>query len=807
MEQGDCEAAEKDAITEFNDTNLLTTSECTMFEKLYDSVSNPFPTDIPTKLLGRNYLLGSPTFSSTEVATYSFPSALLLASPQLVNCLSNYKYFRSGVKIQIKVASTPYHQGSLIVSWMPLNGYASSNVYEASGNKPIVLDVAMQESVTMDIPYFRHRMWRDNTIGTATTNDWATVEIRVLNPIIATSPGIGTSVPVKVFGNFTRPRVAGWLTQSGDVTDSAKLEDKEASGKTETAVDKMAGAAKDIGYFLRTAPVVGKIANPVLDLASGIGTVLSNLSMPQSKEPISPMEPTNVKFNSLGSGISDTDFLTLFPNHKITMDLNDCFTSNHKLNALAQIPMLYRQLSFSTASTVFYEPVHPSAWSTSANRNNPDYLAFAASTCRYYRGGMKFMLHFLATQFYSCRVRIGIMYNEGTPPGDLDATGDAPSRVIDIKGSTTVQLYVPFLMQKFWEFTNEEFVGNQMPRIYIIALTNVIGSSSPSTASMYLNIWRSAAEDFQLIYPNAAMRLDGDDGKYFFESPSQEERMVLFRNLTLTGNSHVHIRKRRHKKMGFEQQLDVVKYFSQPFCSCIDNTKYTLERGLVSGEGNYSIKDLCMRPSHHNYYNTNVLNLPVTYPDVGPNDSIDLRYFQRQLFRYFSNIFIGWRGSRRAQYMDPSKGGNNIPAYGFMYPPIQGSDIASELTLFAEMSTGMVLVNQPDYLIHKVTIPYYCTQPYRQIAEVADTAEDDLFFDEFPEDIHYCNAVQATTDSTTFQISNPPYLTNVDYGIMTLAAGDDFMYIYLRPPTLSIRPAPSRAQPTSTRKDEKKVGA
>lgn len=792
MEQGDCQEAEKDAITEFNDTNLLTTSECTMFEKLYDSVSNPFPTDIPFKLLGRNYLLGSPTFSSTEIATFSFPSALINASPQLTNCLANYKYFRSGVRVQIKIASTPYHQGSLIVSWMPLNGYASANVYEASGNKPIVLDASMQESVTTDLPYFRHRMWRDNTEGTGESNDWATLEIRVLNPIIATSPGIGTSIPVKVFGNFVRPRVAGWLTQSGDVTDSAKMEDKEASGKTETAVDKMAGAAKDIGYFLRTAPVVGKIANPVLDLASGIGTVLSNLSMPQSKEPISPMDPTNVKFNSLGSGISDSDFLTLYPNHKVTIDLNDCFTSNHKLNALAQIPMLYRQLSFSSASTVFYEPVHPSAWSVSANRTQPDYLAFAASTCKYYRGGMKFLFHFLATQFYSCRVRIGIMYNEGTPPSDLAGSGDAPSRVIDIKGSTTVQLYVPFLMQKFWEFTNSQFVGNQIPRIYIIALTNVVGSSSPSTASMYLNIWRSAAEDFQLIYPQPAMRLDGDDGIFFFDAPSTEERFAMFKELTLTGNSHVHIHRRKHKKMGYEQQLDVPAYFKQPFCSCIDNTKYTLERGLVSGEGNYSIIDMCRRPSHHIYFGNVSLSHPVTYPDVGTNSSTDLGYFHRQLFRYFSAIFIGWRGSRKVQTMDPTTKGSQVyPSFGFMYPPIQGSDIASELGLFAEFSQGMQLVNitadnRPQYLINKVTVPWYNTQPYRQISDVIDTV-DDAFLDEFPEDLHYCDGNQTNTNTTTLNLGFFPYLNDSARGFMTLAAGDDFMYLYLRSPAVTIR--------------------
>jgi len=399
---------------------------------------------------------------------------------------------------------------------------------------------------------------------------------------------------------------------------------------------------------------------------------------------------------------------------------------------------------------------------------------------------MKFLLHFVATAFYSCRVRIGIMYAEGTPPTDLDATGDIPSRIIDIKGSTTVQLYVPYLSSKMWEFTNPQFVGTEVARIFIVALTNVVGSNSPSTASMYLNIWRSGAEDIQFCYPQSAQRLDGDDGIYFFESLNSEERQLMFPKMKLTGQSHVHVHKKRPRTK-VEHQMDVRKYFSSPFCSCIDFTKYTIERGFVSGEGNYSIIDMCRRPSEFTYYANYLLGVPY-YP--GDNNGSLTPKCNRELLSYFAAMFLGWRGSRVFQSFDPSKGqtrGNGQSGYGMAFTPVAGTSLASEATLYAHMSSGLQIFNTDgDLPMNKVTMPYYCTQPYR-LTFFSEEDPTDIAADEDPDDLYYWSTDTSLTPGLMpgfDSANNPPH-----FGYATMAAGDDFMYLYLKSPSITIRPS------------------
>jgi len=94
---------------------------------------NPYPEDTPATLLGRVVQLPDYTWTST-LPTFSFNllqaflsfsdihSAILGEFTQAM-----YRFLQCDYKVTIRINSTPFHQGTLVVTWCP-NNYAVGTV-------------------------------------------------------------------------------------------------------------------------------------------------------------------------------------------------------------------------------------------------------------------------------------------------------------------------------------------------------------------------------------------------------------------------------------------------------------------------------------------------------------------------------------------------------------------------------------------------------------------------------------------------------------------------------------------------------
>jgi len=238
-----------------------------------------------------------------------------------------------------------------------------------------------------------------------------------------------------------------------------------------------------------------------------------------------------------------------------------------------------------------------------------DWLSEVSYAARFWRGSIKYTIHFCLPAFYSFRVQIQSTSQIG---GTVDP-GDLCSKILDIKGDTWVDILVPYEYSTPWRDTYYESSRKEVPTISINLLTPVVGSSAPSSPVIYVNVWRAGAEDTQFS---------------------------MLRGVR-PGST---IRERLHKQ-NFKSNVDIMSHFSKPFPGLVEGTMQTQELGDTACEIIRTVSDCFKRTSSTILSNINSL---YTFPGVfnhgtsGVNNPI----IGGEPFYYFGSMFRYWRGGR-----------------------------------------------------------------------------------------------------------------------------------------------------------------
>jgi len=471
--------------------------------------------------------------------------------------------------------------------------------------------------------------------------------------------------------------------------------------------------------------------------------------------------------------------VSLYPNPSISLAISGCTNSFMSPTEVARIPMLHDQFQVTTAGTAYTLEVHPSAWYISGvNETQPDFLAIATSGFRFWRGSIKFLLHFVGTPFYSVRVKIIISVN---PSAETNLQhGDHPGRILDIKGTTWVEVMVPYIDDQVWRYTNPLYDTSYSTTLYVYVMTDVQGSSAPAAATFYVNLWRAAGEDFQLTWPCDSSVLDGDDGNIFYGDATSEQR----RGMNAAAGSKHRISKK--KSMRGNSQMDVQEVFKHAFCCTIDNTKFTTEKHFISSEHGYTISDLMKRPQIINddsYF--------YTYPDTveGTPDG----YYSRSPMGIWSHCFLVWRGGRRYLLYPNVIGYQGVTVNA---PPVQHLTNLNPLNLnfvygasppnFIGMGgTGwydLMSGSNPEANTLSINVPWVTNVPF---------CYTDSYLGFTPPTTS--PATLATKNMTIEQLPFDAWFSGVvPAGQTYMYTGEDFEMLWLTPPIVTIRPTPSR---------------
>lgn len=598
-------------LTHFNDAEEeITVMPVLSYTQMHAKIDNPFPRQVPSHILKRNYLVAELLWTGPLV-TYNvvFPE-VLFAENSIQDALSSFLYFRAGVKIEIRMNSTPYHMGAIIVCWKPCTSDLSPSLYTASGLRPITLSASTQQACTFTIPYLSPKTWiRLDSFDTA---EIATVSLVSLAPLITTSADVSPDVHIQVYASFVEPEVAGYVPgstlrmrtkprdvvepQSKIISADGSMHDpvnKEAQNKTRTGTTTVPSLGYFIRPILRCIPIIGGFIDPIIDVFKVIFGIMDK---PTGVPTITPVSMDLTRDMSQASGLDNSQTLSLYPTPAIPFvhELMGGESSAMSFTQLACVPMLHKFYILDLAQTQF--SIHCIPEAVDNPEGMPDFLFVAAECHQWWRGSFRYYFQFFTTAFTSCRVRISLNYINWT--SDVTTSGDIVSKIVDIKGDTNVSITVPYLSETHWRRRN---ISDTFPVLVTELITPIIGQSVSADSTIYVAVWRSAAPDFQFCLPT---------------------------NVPVAGFDVV------------EPQCDIRSTFKQSFDPILDGCTSSVEKGFVQCEVSGTINDVLKRYVGNVDSSTTFPTPLQPLPGTGTYST----------WGWLSQVWYFWRGSRRMKH-------------------------------------------------------------------------------------------------------------------------------------------------------------
>lgn len=438
-------------------------------KELSDRLVTPYPDMTPTRIMGRQYQIVSfQVGSSFAGEILKFPRDL--AAFKALECgAASFKFLRAGIKLTVRIQSTIAQAGLMCVSWVPQKGPDTILVQQATGNNAVLLNYSTQDSAEIQIPWLNPLAWD----GTSSDDSICTVYFQPLVPVRAPST-TDDYITVIVYGQYVDPELTGPQVAQSNLESYQRGVPSTISSPVFQTIDGVANAV------------------------SGVSRVLGLLDKPDA--------PTNTRH--MATQMSDTNSFvssdTVVPSVPYTVTGPHLLPNNQNLfpyghsgmsmTQLAARPMWAAQKDIVALGDRLEFPLNPFDPRTIAESPHDDYLSLVAGTCRYFRGSQKFFVHFCTDQFTSCRFRVGVHYGSWTT--SILSSGDTMSRIVDVKGSTSTSLLIPYLQRTPWSTASSEY-----PTLFIAAVNSPIGASLPTTSTITVTLYRAGGPDTQFAWP------------------------------------------------------------------------------------------------------------------------------------------------------------------------------------------------------------------------------------------------------------------------------------------------------------------
>ncbi len=638
---------------------------------------NPYKKQEITELLSRPYLVKTLTWTHSDVAfsnlgTVEFPKDLF-AIPNIVQKLSNFKFLRADVKIEMRINCTAFHMGLLGVSVLPhtsptgaIADVAATHPIQRTGNNLRLLSCSTTNGLTFMLP--RNSPALFGLIDASEEDDIGTVWVDVLVPLqIASSSVTAGPVSISIFASFINPEVIGYgynaLTpaQMRAIMKNAGYKPKKQSSNSisKEAADKskqgvISGALEAIGNFtpMIAASPLAEFA-PLTAAAGAMSSFVKGLgfSKPTTVQATQPVVQDQFRDWCHGHGLDYSNKLSLHPDAKIG-STPYCECRKNKISDVINKPMLIYVFEIPYNQPVdapfIHFPVAPSlCYKTTSGGTAWEYwptpLAFLSQMFKSYRGGMKFYYRFITSSYTTTRVRISKFPSPDLPTSIEGSAGDNVSDVVDIRGDTEFCDPVPFL-SPFVHNQNTGYYGiddtyNPIPGLednswVALSLANEVSNPDPSaTTGVYVLIFAAAAED---------MILNTYSGRTVRKTAAELTPPLLVPE---------------------KQSLNEI--FAKPFKQSAGG-KGSEEMGFCSAERYSTIEELAMRFSKLSLDNgqfSMVNNLQLT----ANGGSIEQLNDYHDALNWLAQLFIYYRGGLR--YRVPLPKVPNSPVAGPPYPP------------------------------------------------------------------------------------------------------------------------------------------
>lgn len=513
----DHEISDVENITAFTDATIV--EDDPVFAGFRVCPNNTFkPVDI-SDVLTRNYQIEQGVWTHSDapmtVKEHFNPFTLLAGQGQIQDKLSWFRFIRAEVKVSLRINSTQFNYGKLMVGFIPCANSIDAGAVMTLGLhqcRPITVSANANEVVEFTIPWTLPIDWFDMSTGQDPFHPFGWVEVQVLLPLRSSSQATA-SCNYAVFAQFQNIELAGYRgipqSQGKDRTPQTEAADKAKSGSTQGVLRAATGLASQVvslAGLSEAVPIIEGIA-PVLEALGPIVSLLG-FAKPTSVETTRRVLPAAFDWNNM-SGVESGYRLCADPEQSVASDV--CPESNWDMLSVARVPSMHASFVFSSSTTVGTRVFSMEVNTLLATvPGTPAYIDVIRSMFYYWRGGLKVKFEFASSTFFSARLRI--VYNPEPMPAQIPVfdQGNVVSQIVDIRGDTNVTFTVPYLASTRW-LTQGENPG----WIEVYLINELVAPDPALTNAVQCVVWVAAADDFQTqaIYNRAEAVLTLDPGR------------------------------------------------------------------------------------------------------------------------------------------------------------------------------------------------------------------------------------------------------------------------------------------------------
>lgn len=728
----------------------------------------------------------------------NFPEMLESLDCLMTRTLQMYAFFRMSPVFRFQLNATQFHQGQLIMSFDPFTISVSStdtgnndwrpwfNNYYATGLPNVKIMASESNPVELEVPYVHPRSYL-TTNSTQKFDRMGTLRISVLNQLIPATGSTSSltlslwiyakdaSVHVPMYnhpltlGQFQPNGLADLLGTGADVIGNV------LSGNMGQAISKGIGGVRSL---LSSAPVPGT------DLQQCAENFLDYPAPPEGpRKTISPIENLAVSV-----GVSRAQRLALHPTsgHIVKEEVTASDSDNSDILKIARTPMMFDQIQWSASmdngDLLYTIPIKPNWFYRTVRPGSlqPTYLAFVSQAFTYWRGGIRLDVEFVATRFHSGKLLVGFVPNSpiaGVPTFEQISQNN-PCVSIDLQQTSSASFVVPYVASTpykvtCWDAYNNNFDEQLIGTVYVF-IQNTLACASNVSTTIDLNWYARGAEDFEVAVPNLM-----DNANYYRVKQSEFQP-----------NSPTDIKIQTDRMSNVDDPQTAI--LSTGSGTVNPRTLFPEDYSLYSLVKRYSklfrVPDVLNRDQAGSWLYVPVeSNTPPTDPVVyisvcplQPSRTIYALNTEAYIswFSFWAQIFSAWSGSIRYKFVTPE------PRSSQYYMTVTGIpddvldsnlDVAiarsANCSNYVTEGLASCRTNCSQDNALEIEIPFYT--PFNMLV-MRNPSDTNSGLVNFPNNAGYIVLTAGTQPGSD---TTDPLKVE-----MYIAAGEDFRFIYMRPP-------------------------
>lgn len=714
------------------------------------------------------------------VCQFRFPGVMQNLESIVTRTLRMYAFYKLSPTFRIQINSTQFHQGQLICAFDPFSinsiptnsglylGKDYSSIFSATGLPHVKIMASESDAVELKIPYIHPRSFL-TTNALSANNDMGTFFIRVMNPLVA-AEGASPSLTVTVWMYANQAEVHVPIQDHEPILEATSKIIHDTQSKQ---ISNLQQHKPSFTESLSTG--VGQISNIIGNVATGnfgqalrkgqglIDTVGNIFGFDYPSESISPPKTISPVENlAVCIGKSRSQRLAVDPMslHILQDDIASESLASMDLLKIAQIPMLISQYVFSNSnaaqSTIFTLPCHPNMSPIVNTAVQKTYLSFLSEAFVYWSGGLTFDIEIVATRFHSGKLLLAYVPNTQEIPTYDQASDCLPNVIIDIQQTSSFSFNIPFTSSTPLKLTNLSQSPSQMQFVdasigtLVCYVQNTLAYASNVSPSVEINVYLRASPDFSFyiprkpIFPPFVPPDPPSTQSVPLEATSGTSLLTNNRDPTTVSLTKDQASSNLRPLFGEDYSLkDIIKRFSYSFSSSIspisqtDPSEITLEQ-----------------------INVNPYPLSTRYSTT----STSLTFLQ-----FFSLIYSAWSGSIRYKIMTYENRSSKIILSVYHVPTNEPQNASGTLTNLNSQGYAHHRTNVSQDNALEIEVPFYSKynllltrSPFASFSTFTRNGYMYLYCDDYFE----------------------PEESLLSYDIYE-AAGEDFRFIYLRPPPLT----------------------